>query len=79
MSDTSNTIEKKRLQITEDVGKWLGWSGIAVGVVGFFWLHIWLGAAAIVLGVVGLFSPQKILNSVAIAAGAVALILGFVL
>jgi len=65
--------------MNNNVGKWLGWIGIVVGVIGFFWLRIWLGVAAVILGVIGMFSPQKKLNVVTIVAGIIAIILGIIL
>lgn len=64
--------------MSEKTGKLLGWIGIVVGVVGFFWLSIWLGIVSLCAGIAGLFSPQKKLNGIAVAAGAVALIIGIV-
>lgn|GEM_PF-564732 len=82
MNDTNVTTQtdvKTESRLNDTAGKWLGWVGIVVGVVGFFWLRVWLGAIAAILGVIGLFSPQKKLSWVAIAAGVVAIILGIVL
>ena len=73
-----NHIKKGDIKMSEKVGKWLGWIGIILGVIGFFWQPIWMGAVAIVAGIVGLFSPQKKLNWVAIVAGVVALIIGII-
>lgn len=64
--------------MTEQTGTWLGWVGIVIAIVGFFWLSIWLGIAAMVLGVIGLTTPVKGLNWTAIALGAVAIILGII-
>ncbi|UUX33698.1 C4-dicarboxylate ABC transporter [Fundicoccus culcitae] len=65
------------MEISEQAGKWLGWIGIIVGVIGFFWQPVWMGIIAIVLGVIGLFSEQKTLNWAAIIVGAVVLIYHF--
>lgn len=64
--------------MSNNVGKLLGWIGILVGVIGFFWLPIWMGAIAIVAGIIGLFSPQKKLNWITVAVGVVTLIIGIV-
>lgn len=79
MTTNVEAVEVKESRISDNAGKWLGGIGIAVSVIGFFWMHIWLGAAGVVLGAIGLFSPQKILNTVAVIAGTVAIILGIVL
>lgn len=47
--------------MSENVGKWLGWIGIILGVIGFFWQPIWMGVIAIVAGVIGIvLSSEKI-------------------
>lgn len=68
--------EGNKKQMSEAAGNWLGWLGIIVGVIGFFWQHIWMGGITIVLGIIGCFSPKKSLNTVAIVIGAIALIIG---
>lgn len=60
------------------VGKYLGWIGIIVGVIGFFWMPITLGIIAIVLGIIGLFSPEKTMGIFAIIVGVLALIIGII-
>lgn len=66
------------MKIDEKTGKTLGWLGIALGVIGFFWASIWMGVLSIVAGVVGLTSPTKTLNWVAVVCGVIALIIGIV-
>jgi membrane protein required for beta-lactamase induction len=66
------------MKVNDAVGKWLGWIGLVLGVIGFFWASIWMGIGAIVLGLVGIFSSQKVLNGVAMGAGVIALIIGLV-
>ncbi len=62
--------------MSENLGKWLGWIGIVLGVVGLFWQPILFGTIAVLAGIIGLFSPQKKLNWITIVIGAVALIIG---
>ena len=64
--------------MTDTIGKYLGWIGIIVGVIGFFWMPIALGIAAIVIGIIGLFSPERTINIVAIIVGVLALVIGLV-
>lgn len=52
--------------MSNTTGQWLGWIGILVGIIAFFWQPVWMGVAAVVLGIIGLFSPQKGLNWTAI-------------
>lgn len=75
-TEVENTQTEK---ISTKAGKWLGWIGIVVGIIGFFWMRIVLGAIAAVLGVIGVFSSEKTLNIIAIVAGAIAIVLGIVL
>ena len=64
--------------MTDTIGKYLGWIGIIVGVIGFFWMPISLGIAAVVIGIIGLFSPERTINIVAIIVGVLALVIGLV-
>ena len=64
--------------MSETVGKYLGWIGIIIGVVGFFWMPITLGVIAIVLGIIGLFSQERTINIVTIIVGVLALIIGII-
>ena len=64
--------------LSNTAGLWVGWIGIIIGVIGFFWQPVWLGIIALVLGIINLFSPQKALAWVAIAIGAIALIIAMV-
>lgn len=64
--------------MSETVGKYLGWIGIIIGVVGFFWMPITLGIIAIVLGIIGLFSQERTINIVTIIVGVLALIIGII-
>ncbi len=59
-------------------GKWLGWIGIVVAVVGFFTAHLVLGVIGLVLGIIGLFSPSKGVNWFAIICGIIAIIINYV-
>jgi hypothetical protein len=61
--------------LSNSAGLWLGWIGIILGVIGFFWLPIWMSIGAILLGIIGLFSPQKVLNWIAIILGVVVLLI----
>ncbi|UUX33699.1 DUF308 domain-containing protein [Fundicoccus culcitae] len=65
------------MEISETTGQWLGWIGIIVGIIGFFWQPVWMGIIAIVLGIIGLFSDQKTLNWIAIIVGAAVLLYAF--
>jgi hypothetical protein len=62
--------------ISPTAGNWLGWIGIILGVIGFFWQPVWMGIIAIVLGIIGLFSPKKGVNWAAIIIGIIVLIVG---
>lgn len=64
--------------MSETVGKYLGWIGIIIGVVGFFWMPITLGIIAIVLGIIGLFSQERTINIITIIVGVLALIIGII-
>lgn len=64
--------------MSETFGKYLGWIGIVIGVVGFFWMPITLGIIAIVLGIIGLFSQERTINIVTIIVGVLALIIGII-
>jgi hypothetical protein len=64
--------------MSNTVGKWLGWLGVIIGVIGFFWAQITLGIIAGVLGLIGLASPEKTLSWMAVGAGVIALIIGFI-
>lgn len=78
MDDRDRDIQERE-GLSGDVGKWLGWIGIIVGIIGFFWLPTWMGVTAIVLGIIGLFSAQKTLSIVAIVAGVIALFIAWIL
>lgn len=60
--------------MTDAAGKVLGWIGIVIGVIGFFFAHIWLGIIALVLGLVTLASPQKSLGWIGIVIGIIVLL-----
>ncbi|SHE28637.1 hypothetical protein SAMN02745249_00125 [Atopostipes suicloacalis DSM 15692] len=45
--------------MSNTTGQWLGWIGILVGIIAFFWQPVWMGVAAVVLGIIGLFSHRK--------------------
>ncbi|MFF2753248.1 hypothetical protein ACFVR1_05770 [Psychrobacillus sp. NPDC058041] len=57
------------------LGMWIGWIGIVLAVVGFFYYPMILGGGAVVLGLVGLTSPQKFLAWISIVLGAIAFFL----
>lgn len=60
------------------VGKIIGWTAMAVALIGFFIWQIPLGVIAIALGLIGLASPEQGLNWTAIAFGAIAMIIGII-
>lgn len=60
------------------VGKIIGWTAMALALIGFFLWQIPLGIVAIVLGLIGLATPEKGLNWTAIAFGAIAMIIGII-
>lgn len=66
------------MDISEQAGQWLGWIGIILAVIGFFWQPVWMGIIAVVLGIIGLFSNQKGLNWTAVIIGAIVLIIAMV-
>lgn len=66
------------MNISETAGQWLGWIGIILAVIGFFWQPVLMGIVSIVLGVIGLASQQKGLNWTAIVLGAIVLIMTMV-
>lgn len=66
------------MDISTKTGQWLGYIGIVLAVIAFFWQSIWMSIIAIVLGIIGLFSDQKTVNWIAIAIAAVALIVAIV-
>ena len=78
-TNIETTTSTNNAKISTTAGKWLGWIGLCLGVLGFFWLRIWFGIPALILGVIGLFSDQKKLNIFTVVVGAVAIILGIVL
>ncbi|MFO8069155.1 MAG: C4-dicarboxylate ABC transporter [Alkalibacterium sp.] len=63
---------------SSNVGKLLGWTAMALALIGFFLWQIPLGVIAIVLGLIGLTTPEKGLNWTAIAFGAIAMIIGII-
>jgi len=60
------------------VGKIIGWTAMALALIGFFLWQIPLGIVAIALGLIGLATPEKGLNWTAIAFGAIAMIIGII-
>ncbi|OJF91203.1 hypothetical protein [Alkalibacterium sp. 20] len=60
------------------VGKLIGWTAMALALIGFFLWQLPLGIIAIVLGLIGLATPEKGLNWTAIAFGAIAMIIGII-
>lgn len=63
---------------SDEMGKLIGWTAMAIALVGFFVWNIPLGVVAIILGALGLASPEKGLNWTAIAFGAIAMIIGII-
>jgi len=63
--------------MSDTTGKVLGWLGIVVAVVGFFFAPVWLGIIGLVLGLITLASPQKVLAWLAVVLGAIVLIVQF--
>lgn len=63
---------------SDQIGKLIGWTAMALALIGFFIWNIPLGIAAIILGGIGLLSPEKGLNWTAIAFGAIAMIIGII-
>jgi hypothetical protein len=61
--------------MSDMTGKVLGWLGIVVGVIGFFFAPIWLGIIAVVLGLITFASPQKVLAWLAIIIGVIVLLI----
>lgn len=64
--------------MSNTAGQWLGWIGIILGIIGFFWQPIWMGAIALILGLIGLASPQKTLSWTSVAIGVIVLIVAMV-
>ena len=60
--------------MNKTTGSWVGWIGILLGAISFFWQPLWMGIAAVVLGIIGLTSPSKGGNGGAIIIGAISLI-----
>ena len=58
-------------------GKILGWIGIVVAVVGFFFAPVWLGVIGVVLGLITLASPQKVLGWVAVVIAVIELLIHY--
>lgn len=58
-------------------GKIIGWVGIVVAVVGFFFAPVWLGIIGIVLGLITLASPQKALAWIAVVVGVIVLVVHY--
>lgn len=66
------------MDLSPEAGNWLGWIGIILAVIGFFWQPVFMGIAALILGIIGLFSPRKGVNWAAIILGAIVLIVALV-
>ena len=60
--------------MNKTTGSWVGWIGILLGAISFFWQPLQIGIAAVVLGIIGLTSPSKGVNWGAIIIGAISLI-----
>lgn len=61
--------------MSREAGNWLGWIGIILVLIGFFWQPVYMGIAALILGIIGLFSPQKGVNWAAIILAIVLLVM----
>lgn len=66
------------MNLSNEAGLWLGWIGIIVAIIGFFWQPVFMGIVALILGIIGLFSPQKGVNWGAIILAAIVLIMAMV-
>ncbi|MCD8503258.1 MAG: hypothetical protein LRY71_18375 [Bacillaceae bacterium] len=66
------------MNLSREAGNWLGWIGIILAVIGFFWQPVFMGIVALILGIIGVFSPQKGLNWTAIILAAIVLIVAMV-
>jgi hypothetical protein len=53
---------------------WMGWIGIAAGIVAFFYSPFLFGGAAVILGVITLFSRANTLGWWAIGLGIVGMV-----
>jgi hypothetical protein len=62
------------MNISAEAGNWLGWIGIILAIIGFFWQPVLMGIVALILGVIGLFSPQKGVNWGAVILAVIVLI-----
>ncbi|MZQ86245.1 C4-dicarboxylate ABC transporter [Paenibacillus sp. 5J-6] len=58
-------------------GKWLGWIGIILAVIGFFYAPVWMGSFAVVLGLICLATPKKGLAWWSVALGVMAFIIPY--
>jgi len=58
-------------------GLWIGWLGVIVAVVGFFFVPYWLGVIAIFLGLIVLASPQKALGWSSLVLGIIAILIPY--
>lgn len=63
---------------SDRLGKLIGWTAMALALIGFFVWNIPLGIVAMILGALGLLTPEKGLNWTAIAFGSIAMIIGII-
>ncbi|MDQ0875909.1 hypothetical protein QFZ77_004568 [Paenibacillus sp. V4I3] len=63
--------------MNEMTGKWLGWIGIVLAIIGFFYAPIWMGSIAVILGLICLATPKKGLAWWSIGLGVMALIIPY--
>lgn len=68
-------LNEEVIVMKASLGSWIGWIGIVLAVVGFFYYPLWFGGAAVVLGLLGLTFPQKFLAWSSIVLGAIAFFL----
>jgi hypothetical protein len=53
------TILAEVIHMNERTGRWLGWIGIALAIIGFFYAPVWMGSIAVILGLVRLATSNK--------------------
>ena len=62
---------KERDQVKDTSALWMGWIGVAAGIVSFFYAPFLFGAAAVILGLITVFSKANGLGWWAIVLGIV--------
>lgn len=63
--------------MNEMTGKWLGWIGIVLAIIGFFYAPVWMGSIAVILGFICLATPKKGLAWWSIVLGLIAFIIPY--